>query len=207
MQGLLGDCYFLSVLSVIAEHPYRIMNLFVTDKVNDYGLYAVRICKNGEWKECVLDDQFPCHQGEPAFSKARDDELWVLLMEKAWAKMHHSYERIEAGFAENVLRDLTGAPTEVVMSDDEKLFEKILEAETKGYMMAASAGSTKASKELLEGLGLIGNHSYGLLDVREITTKEGMPEKLIRLRNPWGDFEWKGDWSDDSELWTEALKK
>jgi hypothetical protein len=34
--------------------------------------------------------------------------------------------------------------------------------------MAASAGSTKASKELLEKLGLVGNHSYGLLDVREV---------------------------------------
>ena len=29
-QGLLGDCYFLSVLSVLAEHPHRIRNLFIT---------------------------------------------------------------------------------------------------------------------------------------------------------------------------------
>jgi hypothetical protein len=40
-------------------------------------------------------------------------------LEKAWAKIHGSYERIEAGFAENVLRDLTGAPSEVVHTDDE----------------------------------------------------------------------------------------
>lgn len=32
--------------------------------------------------------------------------------------------------------------------------------------MAASAGATNASKELLESVGLIGNHSYGILDVR-----------------------------------------
>lgn len=30
--------------------------------------------------------------------------------------------------------------------------------------------------------------------------------KLIKLRNPWGDGEWKGDWSDDSELWTKRMK-
>jgi len=79
-----------------------------------------------------------------------------------------SYERIEAGFAEHVLRDLTGAPCEVVHNDSEQLFDKLYEAEKKGYLIAASAGSTSASKELLETLGLIGNHSYGVLDVREV---------------------------------------
>ena len=96
----MGDCYFLSCLSVLAEHPERIRNLFITDKVNDEGIYAVRICKNGEWCEVVVDDYFPCFQGEPAFSRSCNDELWVLIMEKAWAKVHGSYESIEAGFAE-----------------------------------------------------------------------------------------------------------
>jgi hypothetical protein len=28
------------------------------------------------------------------------------------------------------------------------------------------------------------------------------------MRNPWGHgVEWKGDWSDNSKLWTEDLKK
>ena len=31
-------------------------------------------------------------------------------------------------------------------------------------------------------------------------------EKLIKLRNPWGDFEWTGDWSDQSANWTPELK-
>jgi Calpain family cysteine protease/UBA-like domain len=31
--------------------------------------------------------------------------------------------------------------------------------------------------------------------------------RLVRIRNPWGKREWKGDWSTDSERWTRALRK
>ena len=27
--------------------------------------------------------------------------------------------------------------------------------------------------------------------------------KIVNVRNPWGSFEWKGDWSDNSPCWTE----
>jgi len=73
--------------------------------------------------------------------------------------------------------------------------------------LAASAGSTGASVEALEKLGLIGNHSYGLLGCVEITDQYGDTVRLFQLRNPWGDFEWKGDWGDDSDTWTDMAKK
>lgn len=48
MQGSLGDCYFLSILSVLAEVPKRIMNLFITDRTNEYGIFCIKTWKNGE---------------------------------------------------------------------------------------------------------------------------------------------------------------
>jgi len=39
----------LSSLSVLAEKSERIIKLFETTEVNEYGLYSVKICKNGEW--------------------------------------------------------------------------------------------------------------------------------------------------------------
>ena len=55
-QGSLGDCYFLSSLSVLAEKSERIIRLFETTEVNEYGLYSIKICKNGEWKNVIIDD-------------------------------------------------------------------------------------------------------------------------------------------------------
>ena len=56
--------------------------------------------------------------------------------------------------------------------------------------MAASAGTTDASAKALEELGLVAQHSYGLLKACEITDARGDKVKLVMLRNPWGDFEW-----------------
>jgi hypothetical protein len=31
--------------------------------------------------------------------------------------------------------------------------------------------------------------------------------KIVNIRNPWGSFEWTGDWSDNSHLWTSQIKQ
>lgn len=148
----------MSILSALAENPDRIIRLFATDMINDFGIFAVNMKKNGEAKEVVIDDYFPCQDGEPCFSKANGNELWVLILEKAWAKLHGCYERIEAGHAHNVMTDLTGAPSfdiDIEEHGHEELWEYLVRAENKNYFMAASAGTTDASAEILEELGLV----------------------------------------------------
>lgn len=178
--------------------------------INEYGIFAVNMKKNGEAKEVVIDDYFPCQDGEPCFSKANGNELWVLILEKAWAKLHGCYERIEAGHAHNVMTDLTGAPSfdiDIEEYGHDELWEYLVKAENKNYFMAASAGTTDASAEILEELGLVAQHSYGLLRACEITDAFGEKVKIVNLRNPWGDFEWSGAWGDSSDLWTDDIKK
>ena len=43
-----------------------------------------------------------------------------MLLEKAWAKIHGSYDSIELGFAHETLYDITGAPVEVLLTNEEK---------------------------------------------------------------------------------------
>jgi hypothetical protein len=45
--------------------------------------------------------------------------------------------------------------------------------------------------------GLIPGHAYSV-----IAAKEANGHKLLNIRNPWGRFEWDGDWGDESPLWT-----
>jgi calpain len=49
--------------------------------------------------------------------------------------------------------------------------------------------------------GLMTGHAYSILDAFEITDKDGAPQKLVRIQNPWGSgnsVEWNGVWSDGS---------
>ena len=53
------------------------------------------------------------------FSRANGNELWVLLLEKAMAKVHGNYYTLRGGFANEGMMDLTGCPTECFDFEDE----------------------------------------------------------------------------------------
>ena len=211
-QGQLGDCYFLSTLSAIAETPSRITNLFPHSDANPHGCYMVKICDMGVWKEVVMDDYFPCKnaKGGPIFTRGNDHELWVLILEKAWAKMYGSYARIEAGLTREVLHDLTGGPTEYFLTqggdDPKQIWDSILKGEQENFIMTAGSGDFFDGSDLLDSSGLVGSHAYSLLSAVSLQTPYG-EKHLVKLRNPWGESEWQGDWSDESSLWTPELKQ
>lgn len=108
---------------------------------NAAGIYGIRICKNGEFIDVVIDDYIPVMNGEPAFSRSNGHELWVILLEKAWAKIYGSYLKLEGGLAHHALRDLTGALSYFIRveGDKEELWRIIMDANEKYYIMTISA--------------------------------------------------------------------
>ena len=42
--------------------------------------------------------------------------------------------------------------------------------------------------------GLVTRHAYSILAAVEVVDNTGKQVRLVKLRNPWGKFEWKGDW-------------
>ncbi|KAJ0953180.1 putative calpain-3 protein [Helianthus annuus] len=209
-QGRLGDCWFLSAVAVLTEVS-RISEVIITPEYNEEGIYTVRFCIQGEWVPVVVDDWIPCEApGKPAFATSKKgNELWVSLLEKAYAKLHGSYEALEGGLVQDALVDLTGgAGEEIDMRSSQaqidlasgRLWSQLLRFKQEGFLLGA--GSPSGSDVHISSSGIVQGHAYSLLQVREV---DG--HKLVQIRNPWAnEVEWNGPWSDSSPEWTDRMK-
>lgn len=67
---------------------------------------------NGIKTGVIIDDWLPVtpNTGKPCFARCVGDELWVSLLEKAWAKLYGTYARVEGGDPSFALTHLTGNP-------------------------------------------------------------------------------------------------
>ena len=212
IQGSIGDCYFLSAVGSLTKFTHYIDRLFLTKERTKEHLYGVYIYLNASWKLVIIDDFLP-YTGKKfrkfAFSSSYGKELWVALLEKAWAKVNGNYAKIGCGGSPTEIFDvLTEAYTEQVQINPyykDYIWETMINAEKKGYIMTAGTSSDIANLNLDE-VGLSPGHAYTVLGVMEIDTGKGV-EKVVRLRNPYGNGEFNGDWSDYSSKWTPELKK
>lgn len=117
--------------------------------------------------QVMVDDHFVCKNAEPVFSKANGNELWVLIAEKAWAKIHGSFERIEGGMSHLTMRDLTGAPAyhyNFAKSAKEgmNLANEILKWDEQNFIITAGIGEETGSQNIKD-IGLVAQHSYGVI--------------------------------------------
>ena len=209
LQGSLGDCYFLVCLSGLAEYPPLIGRLFEFDEKNPYGFYPIWLFINGSWKRYIVDDYLPVMKGTNrlAFSKTDENEMWVMLLEKAYAKAYGGYWNIVGGDPVHALRDLTGAPYDRISNFDNPDFvwDKLKRANDQEFMMTCFTKNTQITEEKHD-TGIVSGHAYSILDVRKYVDSHGRTQKLIQIRNPWGKFEWNGAFSDNSPLWKESDK-
>jgi|TARA_B110000008_G_C16977192_1_gene566353 hypothetical protein len=230
-QGSVGDCWFLSSLAVVAEREDLLESVIGVSRrfapiMERVGAYFIRLFLGGRWRAIVVDDFIPVKPKKddefaPAFGKASKNQTWVSIVEKAYAKAHGSYAAISGGYVAEGLHDLTGSATEMISFsstyfDSEEFWVRLVSFSSAGFPLGCA---TSFSAE-----GIVGHHAYSILEVREMHgVKKGvqtkLPEvlhgkkpavetemlRLLKIRNPWGKKEWRGEFSSTSASWTKRL--
>ena len=113
-QGILGDCWFLGSLLVQSTNSELLQNLIYHDGIK-YGFAVFQFFKNGRWQHVMVDTRIPYNPQTklPLYGRCDQlDEFWVPLMEKAYAKLHGTYEKLHGGSISESMVDLTGGVSE-----------------------------------------------------------------------------------------------
>ncbi|XP_066464559.1 calpain-3 isoform X3 [Eleutherodactylus coqui] len=251
-QGDLGDCWFLAAIACLTLNEKLLFRVIPPEQnftENYAGIFHFQFWRYGDWVDVVIDDCLPTFNNQLVFTKSSQrNEFWSALLEKAYAKLHGSYEALKGGNTTEAMEDFTGGVTEFYEIKDapKDLFKIMKKAFERGSLIGCSiddkdkdnmsygtlppsdmgaalkrmiqaVGDTQSNKdgsapkptvaivpaqfETRMASGLVKGHAYSVTGVEE-TPFKGDRVKLVRLRNPWGQVEWNGSWSDNSKEWT-----
>ncbi|GJQ77204.1 hypothetical protein Trydic_g14875 [Trypoxylus dichotomus] len=210
-QGELGDCWLLAAVANLTLYRRLFFQVVPDDQSFDdkyAGIFHFRFWQYGRWIDVVIDDLLPTYNGQLVFlHSTEDNEFWSALLEKAYAKLHGSYEALKGGSTCEAMEDFTGGVTEMyeMNASPPNLFKIVLKAYERSSLMGCSLEPDPNVLEAETREGLIRGHAYSItrvkyVDIQTPNTSGKIP--LLRLRNPWGnEAEWNGPWSDKSPEW------
>jgi len=211
-QGGLGDCYFISALEAVLHGRETRERKPLTEilgemtRMTDADRCEVRFFSkraNGRMKEVWVpistDLPFDKEIGKLAYG-GNTTQLWVALLEKAYAQFRGGYQAIgDGGYCDEVMQALTGKRadnTQITPDNAEEQYERVKAALAKGKVATCgtngvdqtdySTGEAGPESEF-EKAGLVPGHAYSIHNVFE---RDG--ERFLTLRNPWGSFVPKG---------------
>jgi hypothetical protein len=201
------------------------------------GVYGFVFYRDGEWIWTVVDDNLYLQHEDFAaigdiydansakerkhrknnqtgsdalyFASCSDqNETWLPLLEKAYAKVHGDYDAISGGYSGEGVEDLTGGVTTKVLTNrilsKERLWNELMEMNNQFLFSASSPSDYGDDSDSRKGLAL--GHAYSVIKAVEEEDEDGKKHRLVLIRNPWGKRswdgigEWNGAWSDGAKV-------
>ncbi|XP_034044325.1 calpain-9 [Thalassophryne amazonica] len=206
-QGQLGDCWLLAAIASLTLKQDALARVMPPDQDFDRkyaGIFHFQFWMHNKWLDVVVDDRLPTVRNQLVMLHSTSkDEFWSALLEKAYAKVHGSYESLKGGSTMEAMEDFTGGVGEMYETNNSKddLFPIMKKALDRGSMLGCSIDiSSSAESEAKTTTGLVKGHAYSITGVEEVNF-QGRKVRLVRVRNPWGQVEWNGPWSDNSSEW------
>ncbi|KAM9355409.1 calpain-1 catalytic subunit-like [Pholidichthys leucotaenia] len=205
-QGVVGNCWFLASIGALTFQNIILQQVVPADQNfgEEYcGLFHFKFWRFGTWVDVIIDDKLPTINGRLIFVHSKDPtEFWPALLEKAYAKVCGSYSDMSAGTPSEALVDFTGGVHICIQLSDPPpdLWEMMCRAGRSKSLMGCGTPQGETSENTVLPNGLVQGHAYTVTGVKEMMS-QGKTVHLVRLWNPWGKGEWKGDWSDRSPFW------
>lgn len=192
----LGDCWLLASLAALAQTQPGVLEQAITD--HEDGTYTVRLYGEDARGSLTAEDvrvqgTIPkTADGRDAYAQREDpSELWVVIIEKAFAAWKGGYGGLHAGVPSDALTALTGQQATNTFTkgkSSEALGETFRESADEGRAMVAASRPDLS----LERGGIIPGHAHTILRV------EGTGENAtVTLRDPYAEYEPDGNGARD----------
>ncbi|NWU87817.1 CAN1 protein, partial [Onychorhynchus coronatus] len=196
-QGALGDCWLLAAIASLTLNETLLHRVVPHGQSFQQG-YAG-----------IFHFQVRAYRSTPGLGVS-PAPFWGSLYRFGAApniqRVNGCYEALSGGSTSEGFEDFTGGVTEWfdLRQPPADLFSIVLKALERGSLLGCSIDITSAfDMEAVTFKKLVKGHAYSVTGAKQINYR-GQSLGLVRMRNPWGEVEWTGPWSDSSPEWHEV---